>query len=84
MTKIKGLIFAVLICIGFLFNGELYLLYMNHFQASYYEADFYANSLEKSISDNEIKQDFINAGKKHYVDFFVVDRTNPSVLTLRL
>lgn len=81
MTKVKALLFTILICTGFIFNGELYLLYMNHFQASYYEADFYTDNLSDTMSDREIKQDFIDAGERHQVDFFVVDQKNQSVLS---
>ena len=80
MLKIKLLVFTILICIGLVFNGELYLLYMNNFQAAYYEADFYTDDLMPETSEEEIKQDFLNASKEHKVDFFVVDGKKRSVI----
>lgn len=79
MQKIKILIFIVLLFVGFSFNGELYMLYLDNFQESYYQAGFSLDRPSKEVSDDEIIHDFINAGEKHDVDFFLVDRKIKSV-----
>ena len=43
MKRIKILIFIVLLSVGFLFNGELYMLYLDNFQESCYQANFYTD-----------------------------------------
>lgn len=74
MQKIKILIFIVLLCIGFSFNGELYMLYLDNFQDSYYQANFCLDRPSSEVSDEEIIRDFVNAGEKYHVDFFLKDR----------
>lgn len=74
MKRIKILIFIVLLSVGFLFNGELYMLYLDNFQDSCYQANFYTDIPTMEVSDNKIIQDFVDTGKKHDVDFFVVDQ----------
>ncbi|WNX88785.1 hypothetical protein RVY71_00615 [Emergencia timonensis] len=74
MKRIKILIFIVLLSVGFLFNGELYMLYLDNFQESCYQANFYTDIPTMEVSDDRIRQDFVETGKKHDVDFFVVDQ----------
>ncbi len=74
MQKIKLIIFVLLLLIGFLFNGELYMLYLDNFQDSCYQANFYTDIPTKEVSDNQIIKDFVKTGEKHDVDFFVVDQ----------
>ncbi len=74
MKRIKILIFIVLLSVGFLFNGELYMLYLDNFQESCYQANFYTDIPTKKVSDDQIIQDFVQTGEKHDVDFFVVDQ----------
>ena len=38
MKKIKLIIISLLISIGFLFNGELFVLYLDYFQNAYYQS----------------------------------------------
>ena len=74
MKRIKILIFIVLLSVGFLFNGELYMLYLDNFQESCYQANFYTDIPTMEVSDDRIRQDFVETGKKHDVEFFVVDQ----------
>lgn len=73
MQKIKILIFIVLLSIGFSFNGELYMLYLDNFQESYYQANFYPDRPSRPVTDVEIIRDFMDASEENDVDFFVVD-----------
>lgn len=74
MQKIKIIIFIVLLSIGFSFNGELYMLYLDNFQESYYQAGFCFDHTSTEVANEEIVKDFLNSGKKHHVDFFMIDR----------
>ena len=74
MQNIKILIFIVLFSVGFSFNGELYMLYLDNFQESYYQAGFCLDRPSREVSDDEIIRDFTNAGEKNHVGFFLVDR----------
>lgn len=74
MRKIKILIFIVLLSIGFSFNGELYMLYLDNFQESYFQANFYPDRPTKEVTNDKIVQDFVNAGKENNVEFFVMHR----------
>lgn len=72
MKKIKYLICSLLMLIGFLFNGELFILYLDTFQDSYYRASFSFAHLPESITDQKVVEDFISAGEMHDVDFFML------------
>lgn len=74
MQKIKILILTIILFVGFVFNGELYMLYLNNFQECYYQAGFALEHLPKETSDDEIINDFIDTGEEYDVDFFVVDK----------
>lgn len=73
MQKIKILICILLLAVGFLFNGELYMLYLDNFQESYYQSNFYIENTNKSLN-KEIIQEFESAGEKYETEFFVIDR----------
>ena len=74
MNKLKIIIFGVLLTIGFAFNGELYMLHLDTFQDSYFQSNFYPEqSSEQGVNETYL-QDFIHAGEKYRVDFFVVKR----------
>ena len=73
MKSIKFFLFIILISAGFLFNGELYMLYQDNFEESYYQADFYAEMAGEEKPE-QIVDTFENTGEKFDVDFFVVDR----------
>ncbi len=75
MKKIKLIVTFLLFAIGYIFNGELFILYLDGFQGSYYQSDFYFVSREKGIEEREIIEDFLNAAKVHEVDFFFLDST---------
>jgi hypothetical protein len=65
----------LLITIGFIFNGELFILYLDGFQESYYQSSFDFVNREAAIEEKEVIQDFNDAGKAYDVDFFFVDST---------
>ncbi|WP_041445072.1 hypothetical protein [Syntrophobotulus glycolicus] len=75
MKKIKLIIIYLLITIGFIFNGELFILYLDGFQESYYQSGFDFVNRQAVIGEKEVIQDFLNAGKEYDVDFFFLDIT---------
>ncbi|WP_368294525.1 DUF1430 domain-containing protein [Dehalobacter sp. TBBPA1] len=75
MKKIKLIVIYLLITIGFIFNGELFILYLDGFQESYYQSGFDFVNREAAIEEKEVIQDFLNAGEAYDVDFFFVDST---------
>ncbi|WP_041445070.1 DUF1430 domain-containing protein [Syntrophobotulus glycolicus] len=75
MKKIKLIVIYLLITIGFLFNGELFILYLDDFQGSYYQSGFDFVNREVDIEEKEVIRDFLQAGKAYDVDFFFVDST---------
>ena len=75
MKKLKLIVIYLLITIGFIFNGELFILYLDGFQESYYQSGFDFVNREAATLEKEVIQDFLNAGKAYDVDFFFVDST---------
>ncbi|TWH55980.1 hypothetical protein DesLBE_0158 [Desulfitobacterium sp. LBE] len=75
MKKIKLIIISLLISMGFLFNGELFVLYLDYFQNSYYQSGFDFVNMDATIEEEEVIQDFLQAGKTYDVDFFFLDST---------
>ncbi|MHB8073296.1 DUF1430 domain-containing protein [Desulfosporosinus fructosivorans] len=75
MKKLKLIVIYLLITIGFIFNGELFILYLDGFQESYYQSGFDFVNREAATPEKEVIQDFLNAGKAYDVDFFFVDST---------
>ena len=73
MRKIKIIVIYMLITIGFIFNGELSILYLDDFQKSYYQSGFDFVNREAAIEEEEVIEDFLKAGKMHDVDFFFLD-----------
>lgn len=73
MKKIKLIVIYLLITIGFIFNGELFILYLDDFQKSYYQSGFDFVNREAAIEEEEVIQDFLKAGKAYDVDFFFLD-----------
>ena len=73
MRKIKIIVIYMLITIGFIFNGELSILYLDDFQKSYYQSGFDFVNREAAIEEEEVIEDFLKAGKAHDVDFFFLD-----------
>ena len=71
---IKYIISTLLILTGFAFNGELFTLYTDNFQDSFYQASFAFDGIDerKSIDEKTIVEDFVNAGKKYNIDFFMI------------
>ena len=56
-----------------MFSGELFILYLDGFQESYYQSGFDFVNREADIEEEEVIQDFLNAGKAYDVDFFFLD-----------
>jgi hypothetical protein len=77
ITKIT--ISLLLLIVGFLFNGELFILYLDNFQESYYQSRFDYKAMAKDVSDGEIISDFSSAGKEYDADFFLIDNKMESV-----
>lgn len=75
MKKLKLIVIYLLLTIGFIFNGELFILYLDGFQESYYQSGFDFVNRENTIAEKEVIQDFLNAGKTYDVDFFFLDST---------
>jgi len=75
MKKLKLIVIYLLLAIGFIFNGELFILYLDGFQESYYQSGFDFVNRENTIAEKEVIQDFLNAGKTYDVDFFFLDST---------
>lgn len=73
MKRIRYIIIALLFTVGFLFNGELFALYMDNFQESFYQSTFSFENTENDISDKEIINDFNRASEESHVDFFMID-----------
>ena len=69
MKKIKILICILLIAAGFLFNGDLFMLYIDGFQESHYKATFDFRGVEE---EEKVIKDFIDAGNENGVDFFMI------------
>lgn len=78
MKKIKIIVAILLIAIGFLFNGELCILYLDDFQNSFYQARIDVKNLASDVDDEEFVQDFISTGEKYNVEFFFIDSKNES------
>ena len=71
---IKYIISTLLILTGFAFNGELFTLYTDNFQDSFYQTSFAFDGIDerKSIDEKTIVEDFVNTGKKYNIDFFMI------------
>lgn len=70
MRKIKYFIALLLFLAGYIYNGELSMLYFDNFQESYYQSSF--AFLHADAENEEIVEDLLDAGKKNELDFFVI------------
>lgn len=77
MKKIKITICILLITIGFVFNGEIFIFYLDNFQESNYQSRYNFSNVPES--DEEIVNDFLTASEKHNVDFYMVHEELQSV-----
>jgi hypothetical protein len=59
---------------GFIFNGELFIYYLNGFQESFYRAGFAFTELEVWMKNDYIINDFIKSSSNNNVDFFVIEK----------
>lgn len=73
MKKIKGVVCMILFAAGFLFNGELYIFYLDNFQNNYYYAAVSFQKVESDVTDGEIAEDFLKTAERYDVDFFMVN-----------
>jgi hypothetical protein len=71
--KFRYIIAALLLLVGFTFNGELFIRYANDFQEGYYQADFAFSETGDARTDHEILKNVIRAGERNGVDYFFVD-----------
>ena len=78
MKKIKTIIIVLLVSFGLLFNGELYILYLDNIQDSFYQCTFDFASTSKYKSNEDIISDFEKASKKTGVDYFFIEDKNIS------
>ena len=72
MRFIKYIVFCVLMTLGFVYNGELYIFYLDNVQENYYQTNFAFEEMADERTDNEIKYDFMTAAKKNDVDIFMI------------
>lgn len=72
MLRVKVIAAILLITIGFIFNGELYVLYLDNFYDNYYQASFDFDPPDNDAA-KKIVHEFTKAGHTHDVDFFFVD-----------
>lgn len=72
MKKIKYILSSLLIIAALIFNGELFVLYLDNFQNSFYSASFSFEHIDKSITEEEILEDFKSASEKYHVDYFFI------------
>lgn len=71
--KFRYIIAALLLLVGFAFNGELFIRYANDFQEGYYQADFSFSETGDAHTNHEILENVIRAGERNGVDYFFVD-----------
>lgn len=69
MKKLKFLIDAVLMLLGFTIVGELHHFYLDNFMNGITSTTLY---LQSNTSENEMKQDALKSAKDHDVVFFVL------------
>ncbi len=69
MKKLKFLISAILILLGFTIVGELHHFYLDNFMNGITYTTLY---LQSNISENEMKEDILRSAKSNNVDFFVL------------
>ena len=72
MKRTKFAISIILFLLGYIFSGELSMLYLSNFMERYYDADFYLDATSSKISSDEMIEDFKQASDKYNVDFFIV------------
>ena len=73
MKKLKFAIFAILMMIGFIYSGELNVLYLDNFESSYYATILEFDDLESHNLNKDVVNDLKTAEEKHNVGFFFVE-----------
>jgi hypothetical protein len=81
MKKIKIILIFLFIAVGYIFNGELFIRYLDTFQDSYYQSTFSFASRDETLSEADIIRDFLDASQAHQVDFFFLDNAVRSAYT---
>lgn len=69
----KYFFFIVLTMFGLFFNSELFQLHANSFQDEFYRADFAMDFSKSNAGNKVVLEDFISAGERHDVNFFMTD-----------
>lgn len=72
MKKIKYILSGLLIIAALIFNGEVFVLYLDNFQNSFFRASFSFENLDHSITQEDILKDFQSASENNQVDYFFI------------
>ncbi len=74
MRRVKTLFGTVLLVTLLCFNGEIYILYLDNFQNSFFQSSFSFETSATATDNSQIVRDFKVAAATHEVDFFFVNR----------
>lgn len=72
MKKIKYILSGLLIIAALIFNGEVFVLYLDNFQNSFFSASFSFENIDHSITQEDILEDFKSASENNQVDYFFI------------
>ncbi len=72
-------VLILLFSVGFVFDGEISILYYNNIQDYFYQASFYFEYRDANISSDEVLEDFILCGRETNVDFFFISNKPTSL-----
>lgn len=78
---IKYIVSVVVLCMVFIFIGELYSFYLLAFETNYFETNLFAKD---GITNQEMLSDIETAAKAHNVGVFVTDRNWKDKYSLNL
>lgn len=81
LKAVKYLVSVVLIFLVCVFIGELYSLYILHFQVSYHSTLIYASD---GVSQQEMLNDIETAAKEHNVEVFIVNQNWDSLAEMNI
>ncbi len=69
---VKCIICIICLSVGFIFAGDLSLLYLDNFTETHYQSTWAFDSFDEN-SEDEIIEDFLTASQESDVDFFMID-----------
>lgn len=84
MKKVKYLLGCLLLMTAFVFNGEMYILYLESFQDGFYQSSFSFDAVDPSKTDDRMIQDFKKVSEQTDVHFFLVNRTIESAYSSKI